>query len=60
MLPAGSAEREVRVPGTEAVPREGETVVFIQGEAQVETEFLVRGVNHVIEDDAVWVQVVLQ
>jgi hypothetical protein len=54
----GIRRDNIKVPGTDIVPRIGETVLFI--EDGVEVEYSVEHVYHVIEEDQISVQVVLR
>jgi hypothetical protein len=54
---AGRRKGNIKLPGTEAIPRTGESVLILEdGE---EMEYAVRHVYHVIDEDEIVVQVVL-
>lgn len=54
----GQRRDNIKMPATESVPHAGDIVLFI--ESFVETEYTVKHVYHIVEDDKITIQVVLR
>lgn len=53
----GSRRDNVKMSGTEQVPRINESVLFVEDGGEI--EYTVRHVCHIVEDDKISIQVVL-
>lgn len=54
----GGRRDNVKMPGSEITPRVGETILFIEDGR--ESEYTVKHVIHIIEEDGISVQIVLR